>query len=136
MALRVPPLVPWNIVQAVSRPVIDQLSSSRQSSLARGDEQTIVLNNAALYQDPAVAAARCFDRVTSASVSQETLKTYRQALNQYHLHPETKFAHGDYLDAGPTARGDEPASECGGRGLTVLPVDDVVPIRSLRRRPP
>lgn len=55
-------------------------------------------------QDPAVAAARCFDRVTGAPVSQETLKTYRQALNQYHLHPETKFAHGDYLDAGPTER--------------------------------
>lgn len=104
MALRVPPHVPWNIAQTVSRPVIDQLSSSRQSSLARGDEQTIVLNNAALYQDPAVAVARCFDRVTSAPVSQETLKTYRQAQNQYHQHPEAKFAHGDYLDAGPTER--------------------------------
>src|SRR5262249_8856508 len=32
------------------------------------------------------------------------LKTYRQALAQYHLHPEAKFHHGDYLDRGPTAR--------------------------------
>ncbi|MGI8403836.1 MAG: hypothetical protein ACR2OE_03550, partial [Thermomicrobiales bacterium] len=55
-------------------------------------------------QDPAVAAERCFDRMTGESVSRESLKTYRQALNQYHLHPETKFAHGDYLDAGPTER--------------------------------
>jgi len=55
-------------------------------------------------QDPAIAAERCFDRVTGDLVPQETLKTYRQALSQYHLHPETKFANGDYLDAGPTAR--------------------------------
>jgi len=55
-------------------------------------------------QDPAIAATRCFDRVTGAPVSREALKTYRQALAQYHLHPETKFANGDYLDAGPTRR--------------------------------
>lgn len=55
-------------------------------------------------QDPAIAAERCFDRMTGEPVSHETLKSYRQALNQYHLHPETKFAHGDYLDAGPTER--------------------------------
>ena len=35
---------------------------------------------------------------------QETLKTYRQALAQYHLHPEMKFANGDYLDIGWTKR--------------------------------
>lgn len=35
---------------------------------------------------------------------QETLKAYRQALAQYHLHPETKFANGDYLETGPTGR--------------------------------
>jgi len=55
-------------------------------------------------QDPAIAAARCFDRLTGAPVPQEVLKTYRQALNQYHLHPETKFANGDYLDSGRTTR--------------------------------
>lgn len=55
-------------------------------------------------QDPAVAAARCFDRVTGESVPQEVLKTYRHVLAQYHLHPETKFANGDYLDAGATER--------------------------------
>lgn len=51
-----------------------------------------------------LAASRCFDRVTGAPVPQETLKTYRQALAQYHLHPETKFTNGDYLDAGRTER--------------------------------
>jgi len=59
---------------------------------------------ATFNQDPAVAALQCFDRMTGAPVPQETLKAYRQALAQYHLHPETKFAHGDYLDAGATER--------------------------------
>jgi transcriptional regulator with XRE-family HTH domain len=59
---------------------------------------------AAFDRDPAIAAARCFDRMTGAPVPPEHLKTYRQALAQYHLHPETKFANGDYLDVGSTAR--------------------------------
>jgi plasmid maintenance system antidote protein VapI len=32
------------------------------------------------------------------------LKTYAQALAQYHLRPEAKFENGDYLDSGPTRR--------------------------------
>jgi hypothetical protein len=55
-------------------------------------------------QDPAVAAERCFDRVTGEPVPREALKTYRQTLAQYHLHPEAKFFHGDYVDVGPTRR--------------------------------
>jgi hypothetical protein len=30
------------------------------------------------------------------------LKTYAQALAQYHLRPEAKFENGDYFDSGPT----------------------------------
>ncbi len=54
--------------------------------------------------DPVVAAERCFDRVTGARVPRQNLKTYRQALAQYHLHPEAKFADADFTDAGPTTR--------------------------------
>jgi hypothetical protein len=32
------------------------------------------------------------------------LKTYAQALAQYHLRPEAKFENGDYCDSGPTRR--------------------------------
>jgi hypothetical protein len=32
------------------------------------------------------------------------LKTYQQALAQYHLHPEDKFLNGDFLDRGTTMR--------------------------------
>ena len=32
------------------------------------------------------------------------MKTYAEALEQYHLHCESKFRHGEYLDCGPTTR--------------------------------
>lgn len=50
------------------------------------------------------AAARAFDRETGDPVKSELLKSYRQNLAQYHLHPESKFANGDYLNRGPTRR--------------------------------
>ncbi len=56
------------------------------------------------HHDPALAAQGCFDRLSGESIPSEQLKTYRQALAQYHLHPEAKFAHADYADRGPTER--------------------------------
>ena len=41
---------------------------------------------------------------TGEPVSHDRLLTYREALAQYHLHPERKFHGGDYLDTGPTSR--------------------------------
>jgi hypothetical protein len=56
------------------------------------------------YKDPAAASAAAFDRESGGPVSVEHLGTYREALAQYHLHPEAKFLHADYLDAGHTQR--------------------------------
>lgn len=50
------------------------------------------------------AATKCFDRLTGAAVPADRLKTYTEALADYHLHPEAKFLNGDYLDRGPTVR--------------------------------
>ena len=50
--------------------------------------------------DPGVAAEHCFDRETGESVRPELLKSYRQAVAQYHLHPEIKFLGGNYCDHG------------------------------------
>ncbi len=50
------------------------------------------------------AAKHCFDRDTGHPVSAKALKTYRQALLRYHLHPEAKFLGGDYFDRGTTTR--------------------------------
>jgi hypothetical protein len=51
------------------------------------------------------AVANCFDREeTEASVASQSLKTYRHALAQYHLSPESKFLNGEPYDRGPTLR--------------------------------
>ncbi len=55
-------------------------------------------------RDPTTAAGQAFGRVTGESVPVMRLKTYAEVLAQYHLHPEAKFANGDYLDSGLTER--------------------------------
>lgn len=55
-------------------------------------------------RDPVEAARTCVDRDTGQPVAPERLKTYRQALQRYHLHPESKFLNGDYFDRGLTTR--------------------------------
>ncbi|MDX2503276.1 MAG: hypothetical protein QNL62_02180, partial [Gammaproteobacteria bacterium] len=50
------------------------------------------------------ASAQCFDRVTGEHIVKDKLKIYQESLAQYHLHPETKFLNGDYLDQGKTER--------------------------------
>lgn len=55
-------------------------------------------------KNPSFAAKNAFDRITGHPVAIESLKTYRQALAQYHLHPEDKFLNGDSLDRGITQR--------------------------------
>lgn len=55
-------------------------------------------------KDITQASAQCFDRETGEPIGADKLKTYQEALAQYHLHPETKFLNGDYLDQGKTDR--------------------------------
>lgn len=54
--------------------------------------------------DPNVAAGNAFDRESGRPVDAGWLQTYREAVAQYHLHPEAKFTYGDYLDAGYATR--------------------------------
>lgn len=55
-------------------------------------------------RDPERAAEACFDRNTGEPIARNHLKSYREALAQYHLHPEAKFLDGDYIDSGVTNR--------------------------------
>jgi hypothetical protein len=50
------------------------------------------------------AVETAFDRDTGRGVQSHRLKSYAEALSSYHLHPESKFLNGDYLDSGPTRR--------------------------------
>lgn len=51
-----------------------------------------------------MGAAHALDRETGEPVAVTRLKTYAEALAQYHLHPESKFLHGAYGDRGLTER--------------------------------
>lgn len=55
-------------------------------------------------KDLSQAVKQCFDRDTGDKVNKSQLKTYVDAVAQYHLHPETKFLNGDYIDIGTTQR--------------------------------
>jgi hypothetical protein len=50
------------------------------------------------------AASNCFDRETGKPIAVELLKTYSEAIAQYHLRSEVKFINGNYLDCGETRR--------------------------------
>jgi hypothetical protein len=52
----------------------------------------------------AKAISDAFDRAGGAPISEAALKTYAEALTQYHLQPESKFLNGDYFDRGTTLR--------------------------------
>lgn len=54
--------------------------------------------------DYSKASAAAFDRETGEPISAAMLKSYRDALAQYHLHPESKFLNGDFADRGTTIR--------------------------------
>lgn len=55
-------------------------------------------------RDHAKAAANAFDRESEEPVPLTSLRSYAEALAQYHLHPESKFLNGDYFDRGTTQR--------------------------------
>lgn len=50
------------------------------------------------------AAAMAFDRETGKFVPASSLRTYADALAQYHISPESKFLNGNFLHRGPTQR--------------------------------
>lgn len=55
-------------------------------------------------QDHAKAVASAFDRASGEPVPATALKSYGEALAQYHIQPESKFLNADYLDRGVTTR--------------------------------
>lgn len=55
-------------------------------------------------KDGGKAAASVFDRETGKPVTASALRTYAEALTQYHISPEAKFMNGDFLNEGTTLR--------------------------------
>jgi hypothetical protein len=59
---------------------------------------------APFHKDHKKAVSNCFDRITGEKVAKSKLKTYLDALPQYHIHSESKFLNADFLDKGYTER--------------------------------
>lgn len=55
-------------------------------------------------KDSGTIAATAFDRISGEMIPASDLQTYREAIAQYHLHPESKFLKGDFVDRGITLR--------------------------------
>jgi hypothetical protein len=50
--------------------------------------------------DPEKSATQAFDRLAGEPIERHLLATYKQALNQYHLHAESKFLNAESTDTG------------------------------------
>lgn len=70
----------------------------------RPKKQQKVCPVAPFDRSPAKAAKSAFDRETGERIDPSRLKSYREAIAQYHLHPEAKFANADFHDSGITER--------------------------------
>lgn len=55
-------------------------------------------------KESAAIATTAFDRISGKSMPPSDLQSYREAVAQYHLHPESKFLGGDFVDRGTTHR--------------------------------
>lgn len=84
---------------AISESPLPQLTAK-----SRRKRATPIKPIAPFETDLAKAASLAFDRDTGETVAGSALGTYAEALAQYHVSPESKFAGGDYLDRGTTRR--------------------------------
>ena len=125
-AVTTPVLERWFKKHNTNRPYEDRVKpfnfmcGFQASSLAATGEETFVIDDgsksprkpkqhplrpiAPYSRTSQEASAHAFDRETGKSIPASQLKTYAQALAQYHLRPEAKFENGDYCDIGPTRR--------------------------------
>jgi hypothetical protein len=98
-AATTPDLLRWFTSYNRGRPYREQVRPFGFLLAFQADPQSLPFDEVAAFPrpvspfdtDPTAASEMCFDRVTGQPVQATSLKTYRQALAQYHLHPESKF---------------------------------------------
>jgi hypothetical protein len=98
---------PFNFLNAFNARPQFELSEAQQSAIpkrGRPRKQLDVEPIAAFNRNISEAAKGAFDRETGKPVPASELKTYLEALAQYHLEPEAKFLNGDFCDRGRTER--------------------------------
>ena len=98
---------PFNFLNAFhARPQFELSDADQWAMPKRGRprKQLDVKPIAAFNRNASEAAKGAFDRETGKPISAWELKTYAEALAQYHLRPEAKFLNGDFCDRGRTER--------------------------------
>jgi hypothetical protein len=97
-------LLAYQINPAAIHKCPEFLASITDNSSSKAKTITLPKPVAPYHSDPAKAADKCFDRDTGVVIPPSVLKTYKDALAQYHLRPEHKFLNGSHADRGITRR--------------------------------
>jgi hypothetical protein len=100
---------PFNFLLSFQAHALARQADQEPAATGRGHRDrgsAATMRPVAAYNSDLLAAAKtCFDRMSGgAPVSINDLATYREALAQYHLYPESKFLNGRHRDRGPTQR--------------------------------
>jgi len=98
---------PFNFLNSFQARPQFELSDANQFAIpkrGRPRKQLVVRPVAPFEKDMRKAAQLAFDRETGNPIAAQQLMSYREALAQYHLRPESKFLNGDYVDRGRTER--------------------------------
>jgi hypothetical protein len=98
---------PFNfLISFQARPQLALSTAEESTEVKRGrrPKRRQVKPVAPFDKDIGKASRNVFDREEGGMVPSGDLKTYREALAQYHLSPESKFLNGDFTDHGRTER--------------------------------
>jgi transcriptional regulator with XRE-family HTH domain len=96
---------PFNFLLAFQAKAEPRSEIKEQDPIRRTPRQARMPHPVAPYAaDLADAINHCFDRETGEPVGAQSLKTYREVLSNYHLHPESKFLDADWTDRGKVRR--------------------------------
>jgi hypothetical protein len=97
---------PWNAGRAYPEQVkpFGFLYSLHAARDAKGKRRGDIRPIAPFDSTPGAAVRKAFDRMTGAAVAKKDLQTYAEALEGYHLSPESKFRNGEPFNIGRTER--------------------------------
>jgi hypothetical protein len=99
-------VTPFNFLNYHARPQFELPDAEQWAKPKRGRprKQLDAKPIAAFNRNIREAAKGAFDRETGKPISTKQLKSYAEALAQYHLRPEAKFLNSEFCDRGRTER--------------------------------
>lgn len=95
---------PFGFITALNTNPLSNAETVVSNKLKRRSKAKAIKPIAPITRDPLQAAQTAIDRESGKAIAPDMLKSFEQALAQYHLQPESKFPNGNYLDRGVTGR--------------------------------